>query len=74
MTKNAYYESKVQRGKEDYEDLLRKFETTVKTLSKNNKYEYEREMEQRLEKMKEEYGRKYHEKDEMMCQQRKEYD
>ena len=37
QSKINYLESKVKRSRDDYNDVLIKFETTVKTLSKNNK-------------------------------------
>lgn len=52
ITKINYLEAKIKRLKDDNEDLLRKFETTVKTLSKNNKSEIEKEFQDRLDKMK----------------------
>ena len=52
QVKVKYLENKVKRGKEDLEDLMNKFETTVKTLSKSNKGDIEKEFHDRLEKMK----------------------
>lgn len=46
MTKNAYLQTKLKRSKEDQEDLLKKFESTVRSLSNNTmKADLQREME-----------------------------
>lgn len=58
ITKINYLDGKIKRSKTEYEDLLNKFEVTVKTLSKNNKSELEKEFQDRLQKMKDDYNRK----------------
>lgn len=74
ITKINYLEGKIKRLKDDNEDLLRKFQTTVKTLSKNNKSEIEKEFQDRLDKMKQDYHRKIVEKEDSINQERREKD
>jgi hypothetical protein len=59
ITKVNYMEGKCKRAKDDYEDLLKKFETTVRTLSQQNQQrELQREMEESLQRVREEYKNK----------------
>jgi hypothetical protein len=57
-------EAKCKRAKDDYEDLLKKFETTVRTLSNQNQQkELQREMDESLHRLREEYKSKLAEKE-----------
>ena len=73
-TRIQYLEGKGRRQKEEHSDLLNKFETTVKILSKNSKNDYEKEFQDRLEKVREDYNRKIMEKEETLHVQRREID
>lgn len=56
-------QAKCKRFKDDYEDLLKKFETTVRTLSNQNQQkEMKREMDESMQRLREEYKNKLAEK------------
>lgn len=66
-------QAKCKRAKDDYEDLLKKFETTVRTLSQQNQQrELQREMEESLQRVREEYKNKLAEKENAVNGQRRE--
>ena len=66
QSKIQYLQNKVQRGKDDYEDLLHKFDAAVKSLSQNPKNQLE--YQDKYYKLKEQYNKKLKQKEEAMDQ------
>jgi hypothetical protein len=62
-------ETKCKRSKDEFEDLLRKFETTVKTLSNQKpQKDMQREMEESYQRLREQYHHKIKEKEDVVNQ------